>query len=43
MLLVLCILDFKIDEMDVNSAFLNNYIQEEVYVDQPRISKLISH
>jgi hypothetical protein len=30
-----CIMDFKLFQMDVKSAFLNGYIQEEVYVDQP--------
>jgi len=29
------IMDFKIYQMDVKSAFLNGFIQEEVYVDQP--------
>ena len=27
--------DFKLYQMDVKSAFLNGYIQEEVYVEQP--------
>ena len=30
-----CSLDFQLYQMDVKSAFLNGYIQEEVYVDQP--------
>jgi len=29
------IMDFKLYQMDVKSAFLNRFIQEEVYVDQP--------
>ena len=29
------IMDFKLYQMDVKSAFLNGYIQEEVYVEQP--------
>jgi len=29
------IMDFKLYQMDVKSAFLNEFIQEEVYVDQP--------
>ena len=27
--------DFKIYQMDIKSAFLNSYINEEVYVEQP--------
>nr|GEX42090.1 copia protein [Tanacetum cinerariifolium] len=30
-----CALDFKLFEMDVKSAFLNGFINEEVYVAQP--------
>ena len=29
------IMDFKLYQMDVKSVFLNDFIQEEVYVDQP--------
>jgi len=29
------IMEFKLYQMDVNNAFLNGFIQEEVYVDQP--------
>ena len=29
------IMNFKLYEMDVKSAFLNGLIQEEVYVEQP--------
>ena len=29
------IMDFKLYQMDVESAFLNGFIQEEVYVNQP--------
>ena len=28
-------MDFKLYQIDVQSAFLNDFIQEEVYVDQP--------
>ena len=27
--------DFKVFQMDVKSAFLNGFIKEEVYVEQP--------
>ncbi|GJZ03056.1 retrovirus-related pol polyprotein from transposon TNT 1-94 [Tanacetum coccineum] len=30
-----CALDFKLFQMDVKSAFLNGFINEEVYVEQP--------
>ncbi|WRX23683.1 Reverse transcriptase [Theobroma cacao] len=30
-----CFMNFKLFQMDVNSAFLNGFIQEEVYVEQP--------
>ena len=33
------IMDFKLYQMDVKSAFLNGFIQEEVYVDQPLVLK----
>ena len=27
--------DFKLFQMDIKSAFLNDFIEEEVYVEQP--------
>jgi len=30
-----CIMDFRLFQMDVKHVFLNGYIEEEVYVDQP--------
>ena len=35
LLVFACIMDFKLYQMDVKSAFLNGYIQAEVYVEQP--------
>ena len=30
-----CHMDFKLFQMDVKNAFLNDFIQKEVYVEQP--------
>ena len=30
-----CIMNFRLYQMDVKSVFLNEYIEEEIYVDQP--------
>ena len=35
LLAFVCIKGFKLYQMDVKSAFLNGYIMEEVYVEQP--------
>ena len=35
LLAIASMLDFKLFQMDVNSAFLNRYIKEEVFVEQP--------
>ena len=36
LLAIACHLNFKLYQMDVNSAFLNGILQEEVYVEQPK-------
>ena len=30
-----CFMDFKLYQIDVKSAFLNRFIEEEVYIEQP--------
>ncbi|GKA69040.1 retrovirus-related pol polyprotein from transposon TNT 1-94 [Tanacetum coccineum] len=35
LLAIACVHDFKLYQMDMKSAFLNGFINEEVYVDQP--------
>jgi hypothetical protein len=41
LLFVACHLDFKLYQMDVKSAFLNSVLQEEVYVEQPKVFKIL--
>jgi len=36
LLSVSCILKFKLFQMNVKSAFLNGYLKEEVYTEQPK-------
>lgn len=38
-----CILNFKVYQMDVKSAFLNGYLQEEFYVEQPKGFEDLNH
>lgn len=35
LLAFLCIMNFELFQMDVKSIFLNGYMEEEAYVDQP--------
>lgn len=36
LLSITCSFKIKLFQMDVNSAFLNDYLNEEVYVEQPK-------
>ena len=36
LLSIACIMDFKLYQMDVKCAFLNGYLNEEVFVKQPK-------
>lgn len=36
LLSIACIMDFKLYQMDVKSAFLNGFLNEEVFVEQPK-------
>ena len=36
LLSIACIMNFKLYQMDVNSAFLNGFLNEEVFVEQPK-------
>ncbi|KAK0570386.1 hypothetical protein LWI29_000343 [Acer saccharum] len=36
LLSISCVHKFKLHQMDVNSAFLNGFLQEEVFVEQPK-------
>ena len=36
LLSIVCIMNFKLYQMDVTSAFLNGLLHEEVFVEQPK-------
>ena len=36
LLSIACIMNFKLYQMDVKSAFLNRFLNEEVFVEQPK-------
>ena len=36
LLSLVCIMNFKLYQMDVKSAFLNGFLNEEVFVEQPK-------
>ena len=36
LLSIACIMNFKLYQMDVKSSFLNGFLQEEVFVEQPK-------
>ena len=37
-----CFKDFVLYQMDVKNAFLNDFINEEVYVEQPPVFKVLT-
>jgi hypothetical protein len=38
---IACHLGFRLYQMDVKSSFMNGVLQEEVYVEQPRVFKIL--
>ena len=42
LLSIACTMNFKLYQMDVKCAFLNGYLNEEVFIAQPKVSKILT-